>query len=119
MVLLARDLRGSHLRVVGVVFAIAATVAGLTNLAEDAFDQSWGGTPYVAGFLVAWIALIPLAVVVWRTGIRRMAALPAALFASIALFNTGGGLIILVVAAAFAVAPGWFHGPRELSAGSP
>jgi hypothetical protein len=114
VLLLARDVRGSTVLLVGVVFAIAATVTGVANLIEDGLDLSWGGAPYVAGFLVAWIALIPLAIGVWRTGARRMAVLPTALFASIALFNTGGGLIVLVVASAFAFAPGWFKGARAI-----
>jgi hypothetical protein len=46
-----------------------------------------------------------LAAAIWRTGARRVAILPLALFASIALFNVGGRLIILIVAAAFAFAP--------------
>jgi hypothetical protein len=106
--LLARDLEARLVRLVAVVFAVAASTAGLANVVEDAFDQSWGGTPYVIGFLVAWIALIPFAGLVWRTKARRMALLPVALFASIALFNMGGGLVALIVASAFAIAPGWF-----------
>ena len=114
VLLLARDIGSSRVRLVALVCAVGATIAGLANLVEDAFDQSWGATPYVIGFLVAWIALVPLAGLVWRTGARRMAVLPVALFASIALFNVGGGLIVLVVASAFALAPGWFQEPRTL-----
>lgn len=114
VLLLARDLGGPQVRLVAVVFTVGATTAGLANLVEDAFGQSWGGMPYVVGFLVAWITLIPLALLVSRTGTRRMAILPLALFASIALFNSGGGLIVLVAALAFALAPGWFHTPRTM-----
>lgn len=116
VLLLARDLEARPVRVVAVIFAVAATIAGLANLVEDALDQAWGGTPYIIGFLVAWIALLPFAAVVWRTGARRAALLPVALFASIALFNAGGGLILLVVGTAFALAPRWFQGPRTVRA---
>jgi hypothetical protein len=109
VLLLARDLEGRPVLVIAVIFAVAATVAGLANLVEDALDQAWGGTPYVIGFLVAWIALVPLAVVVWRTGARRAALLPAALFAAIALFNVGGGIILLVTASVLTIAPRWFE----------
>lgn len=109
VLLLARDLGTRPVRVIAVIFAVAATVAGLANLVEDALDQAWGGTPYVVGFLVAWIALLPLAVAVWRTGARRVALLPMALFAAIALFNSGGGIILLLAASGFALAPRWFQ----------
>jgi hypothetical protein len=112
VLLFARDLGTLPVRSVSVVFAFAASVAGLANLVEDALGLSWGGTPYIVGFLVAWISLIPLAIVVWRTGSRRVTILPVALFASIALFNSGGGLLILFVATAFAMAPSWFYRPR-------
>jgi hypothetical protein len=109
VILLSGDVGDRTVRIVGRVFAIAAAIAGLANVAEDALGQSWAGMPYVVGFLVAWLTLIPLGVAIWRTGWRRMAILPVTLFASIALFNSGGGLIILVAAAAFAVAPHWFR----------
>ncbi len=88
--------------------AIAAVVAGVANLAEDALGQSWGGVPYIVGSLVAWLSLIPLAIAIWPSPARRAALLPLALFGSIALFNAGGGLLIFVVAAAYAIAGRWF-----------
>ena len=115
VLLLCRDLGAAPVRAIGLLFAIAASVAGLANLVEDALGQSWGGTPYVVGFLVAWISLIPLAIVIWASGARRFAILPVSLFASIALFNTGGGLLILVVATALVLAGRWFQGPSAVS----
>lgn len=109
VLLLSREVGYRVVRILGWVFAIAAIVTGLANAVEDALGQSWGGMPYVVGFFIAWLTLVPLAVVIWRAGSRRMAILPVALFASIALFNSGGGLIILAVAMAFAVAPHWFR----------
>jgi hypothetical protein len=108
VLLLCRDVCTRPVRAIGLVFAIAAVVAGVANLAEDAFGQSWGGVPYIVGFLVAWLSLIPLAIAIWISRARRVALLPLALFASIALFNAGGGLLILVVAAAYAIAGRWF-----------
>jgi len=109
VVLQGRDLRARPVQIVAALFAVAATVAGLANLIEDAVHQAWGGTPYIVGFLVAWIALLPLAVVVWRTRARRAALLPVALFVAIALFNSGGGIILLLTAFGFAFAPRWFE----------
>jgi hypothetical protein len=108
VLLLARDLGARPVHVFAVIFAVAATVAGLANLVEDALDQAWGGTPYIIGFLVAWIALLPLAAVVGRSGTWRVALLPMAMFIAISLFNVGGGIILLLAASAFALAPRWF-----------
>jgi hypothetical protein len=107
--LLARSVGSSAVVAVSVAFMVAAVVAGSANALEDALDQSWGGTPYVIGFLVAWLSLIPLTVLVWRAGSRRLAVLPLALFVSVALFNSGGGVVVLAAAVAFAVAPRWFE----------
>jgi hypothetical protein len=106
--LLCRDVGARSVRAIGLLFAIAAIVAAVANLAEDALGQSWGGVPYIVGFLVAWLSLIPLAIAIWLSPARRAALLPLALFGSIALFNVGGGLLILVVAAAYAIAGRWF-----------
>lgn len=112
---LCRDVGTRPVRAIGLVFAIAAVVAGVANLAEDALGQSWGGVPYIVGFLVAWLSLIPLAVSSWVSRARRAALLPVALFGAIALFNAGGGLLILVVAAAFNVAGPWFLRPSTVT----
>ncbi len=108
VLLLCRVVGTRSVRAIGLVFAIAAVVAGVANLAEDALGQSWGSAPYIVGFLVAWLSLIPLAIAIWISPARRAALLPLALFGSIALFNAGGGLLILVVAAAYAIAGRWF-----------
>jgi len=106
--LLARSICTTSVRAIAAVVAAGAIVAGLANAAEDALGASWGGTPYVVGFMVGWISLIPLAAVVWRSHSWRLALLPLALFASIALFNSGGGLLILGVATTYWLMPRWF-----------
>ena len=106
VLVLARAVRTAPVHALGIIFAIAATVAGVANAVEDGLDLSWAGLPYLVGFLVAWIMLLPFAIAVWRSGPRILAALPGALFGSIALFPVGGGLIVLVVAAAFVVTSG-------------
>lgn len=104
VLLLSRDVGTRSVRAIGLLFAIAAVVAGVANLAEDALRQSWGGVPYIVGFLGAWLSLIPLTIAIWLSPARRAALLPLALFGSIALFNGGGGLLILVAAAAHVLA---------------
>jgi hypothetical protein len=108
VLLLRRDIGTPSVRAIGLLFAGAAIVAGVANLAEDALGQAWGGVPYIVGFLVAWLSLIPLAIAIWLSAARRAALLPLALFGSIALFNAGGGLLIFVVAAAYATRGRWF-----------
>jgi hypothetical protein len=121
VLLLTRDSGSAGVRTIGIIFMIAAIVAGLSNAIEDALDLAWGGLPYIAGFLIAWLSLVPMAVLMWRAGDRRGAALPLALFASVALFNAGGGIVVLVVGAAFAAWPSLFAGgdrpggPRRLA----
>jgi hypothetical protein len=115
VLMLCRDVGTRPVRAIGLVFAAAAVVAGLANLAEDALGQSWGGMPYIVGFLVAWLSLVPLAIGIWLSGARRIALLPVALFGSIALFNAGGGLLILVVAAAFTIVTRWFTSPATVT----
>lgn len=109
VVLLARDVGARTSTLLAWIFWLAASVAGLANAAEDALDVSWTATPYLVGFFVGWLTLPALAVAFWRAGARRIALLPAALFASIALFTVGGGLIVAVVAVAFALAPARFR----------
>lgn len=110
--LLARSIGSTAVNAVAAVVVVAAIVAGAANGVEDALGLSWGATPYVVGFMVGWLFLIPLAAALWRATSGRLAALPLALFASIALFNSGGGLIVLAVAIAFGVAPNWFVARR-------
>jgi hypothetical protein len=80
----------------GAVVAVAAFLAGTANLVEDGFGLKAWGTLYVIGALGAWLALLPLAFVLWRGGPVALAVAPALTFLGFAAFPIGGGLLVLV-----------------------
>ncbi len=101
------------------VVAAGAVVAGVANGLEDGLGVNWLGIFYVAGILVAGLALLPLAVAFRRAGSVRLGWLTAALFLGILTFTLGGGLIVLVAFASLAVAPQWFAQPSSTSLADP
>lgn len=97
---------------IATVVAFGAIAAGGANAIEDGFGVAWLGSLYVAGFMTAWIGLLPLAVALQRIRHTRLAGLSVLLFGGVLLFLVGGGLIILAGWGALAIAPAWFKQPR-------
>ncbi len=94
---------------VAVVASIGALIAGGANALEDGFGISSMGAWYVLGFFTAWLALLPLAITIYRVGRSRLAALTVALFAGIILMNAGGGLVVLAALGSLALMPEWYQ----------
>jgi hypothetical protein len=79
--------------------AAAAALAGLGNLLEDGLQVGAAGVFYGAGAGLTWVGLIALtiATAVSARGRRRLlAAVPAATMIGWSLFESGGGILILV-----------------------
>lgn len=109
LLLLGQFASSRSVMAVAAVGAMGALVAGGANALEDGFGLPIGGTPYVVGFLVAWLSLPALAVTMWRAKLARLAAVCIAMFVGIMLaFGFGGGLIVLGGFAALAIVPTWF-----------
>jgi hypothetical protein len=107
-VLLIARRSGRAASLLAMIFAAAAIVTGTANALEDAIGVRELGSVYVVGVLVAWLALVPLSVALWRAGLRRLAGVTAALILGIPLVTMVGGVIIFGALAALAFAPAWF-----------
>ncbi|MEX0749742.1 MAG: hypothetical protein WD359_02955, partial [Dehalococcoidia bacterium] len=84
---------GRTVMIVAWVAAAAAVVVGLVNAIADGLGMDALGTIYVVSFLLALMALIPLAATVFRAKLKRVAGLCVALIIGIGLFPVGGGVI--------------------------
>lgn len=82
-------------RVVAVVVAMAATTAGIANVAEDAFDLAAADPFYVAGSLMTIASLFALAIALARAGAATLAGVTLLLALGMFLVSAGGGLLIL------------------------
>lgn len=112
LVLLGRLATSRSVMTFAAISAIGALVAGGANAIEDGFSVAIGGTLYVVGFMTMWLALLPLAVTLYRAPCSRLAGLSVLLFVGVLLFNLGGGLLILGGLGALAIAPSWFARPE-------
>jgi hypothetical protein len=117
VLLLGRLASSRKVMVVATIFALGAVMAGSANAIEDGFGVRAFGAVYLVGFLIAWLSLLPLAVVLWRARCPRLAGLVVALFVGVSLFTLGAGLIILVALGALAYAPEWFGPAQPAAAG--
>jgi hypothetical protein len=111
VLLIAKPAGSRSVTVIAAICATAAVVAGAANALEDGLRVPIGPLPYVVGFLVAWLSLVPLAIALARAKRGRLGVLCLAIFAGILLaFGYGGGVVVLTVLAALALVPGWFVG---------
>jgi hypothetical protein len=97
--LLARMVGGRVVFRVSLVPAVAAALAGLGNLLEDGLQIEVAGLFYGVGAGLAWAGLIAftVAIAVSGRGRRRLlAAVPAATVIGWSLFESGGGVLVLV-----------------------
>ena len=113
LVLLGRLATSRSVMTFAAISAIGALVAGGANAIEDGFSVAIGGTLYVVGFMTMWLALLPLAVTLYRAPCSRLAGLSVLLFVGVLLFNLGGGLLILGGLGALAIAPSCGHAPSR------
>lgn len=112
VIALGRMVPSFIVRVVSICAAVAAFVAGVSNVAEDAFGLPNAGNHYVAGFLVMLGAIVANAVVLAVLRYWRLAAVFAGWTIGIILFTSaGGGLITLVALSIVAARPMWFAAP--------
>jgi len=118
LVLLGRLAASRSVMTFAAISAIGALVAGGANAIEDGFSVAIGGTLYVVGFMTMWLALLPLAVTLYRAPCSRLAGLSVLLFVGVLLFNLGGGLLILGGLGALAIAPSWFTRPGPAPVGA-
>ena len=98
--LFARMVGGRAVFRVSLVPVVAAALAGLANLLEDALQIGSAGVFYGAGAGLTWVGLIAftVAIAVSGRGRRRLlAAVPAATVLGWSLFESGGGVLILVL----------------------
>jgi hypothetical protein len=88
------------------IAAIGGFVTGVANFIEDGIGVSEFSAVYLAGFFTGLLALVPLAVSLWRAAnLVRLAWLAVGLLAGIALFPLGGGFIVLAAFGSIAIAP--------------
>ena len=109
---------------VSLVPAVAAALAGLGNLLEDALQVGLAGVFYGAGAGLTWVGLIAftVAIAVSGRGRRRcLAAVPAATVIGWSLFESGGGVLTLVawLAAAAMAFERPAHTAAQTAPGSP
>ena len=106
VLLIARLADSRGVTVVAGLCAAAAVVAGVANALEDGFRVPIGPTPYIVGFLVGWLGLVPLAMGLARASQWRLGGLCLLVFLGIALaFGYAGGVLILAALVALALAP--------------
>jgi len=72
LVLLGRLATSRSVMTFAAISAIGALVAGGANAVEDGFSVAIGGTLYVVGFMTMWLALLPLAVTLYRAPCSRL-----------------------------------------------
>ncbi len=98
--LLARSIGGGRLvHRSALVSAAGAALAGLGNLLEDGLQLGFAFWPFIAGAVVTMLGLIVFSVAVAATGQgkrRLLAAIPVATLIGMLLFESGGGVIVLV-----------------------
>ncbi len=116
LILLGRLAKSRSVMTFAKISAIGALVAGGANAIEDGFGVAIFGTLYVVGILTMGLALLPLALTLYRARCLRLAGLSVLLFVGlIPLFNNGGGLVILGGLGALAITPSWFTQPGPAS----
>ena len=84
---------------VSLVPAAGAALAGLSNLLEDALQMGFAFWLFVVGAALAQVGLIAFTVVVAVIGrgrLRLLATVPLATLIGFFLFESGGGVLILV-----------------------
>lgn len=84
---------------VSLVTAVTAALAGLGNLVEDALQIDVAGLFYGVGAGLTWVGLIAFTIAIALVGRGRrrlLAAVPAATVIGWSLFESGGGVLILV-----------------------
>ncbi len=112
-VLLGRLATSRSVMTFAAISAIGALVASGANAIEDGFGVAIFGPLYLVGILTMGLALLPLAITLYRASCSRLAGLSVLLFvALVPLFNLGGGLLILGGLGALAIAPSWFARPE-------
>jgi hypothetical protein len=97
--LLAQLIDGQAVFRVSLVPALGAALAGLSNLVEDALRVGFAGLFYGVGAGLTGVGLIAftVAVAVFGRGRHRLlAAVPAVTLIGWSLFESGGGVLILV-----------------------
>ncbi len=97
--LLAQMIGGRAVFGMSLIPAVGAALAGLGNLLEDALQIGFAGLLYGAGAGLTGIGLIAFTVamaVFGRGRFRLLAAVPAATLIGWSLFESGGGVLILV-----------------------
>ena len=119
VILLSRIPSARSTRTIGWVIAAGAVMAGVANALEDGFGYRAFGTVYVNGILAAGISIIALAVALRRARYSRLARLTLGLFIGFVLLSAGGGLLVLGVLGALALAPDRFDRPDPIEAADP
>jgi len=97
--MLAQLVGGRVVFLVSLVPAAGAALAGLSNLLEDALQMGFAFWLFVVGAALAQVGLIAFTVVVAVIGrgrLRLLATVPLATLIGFFLFESGGGVLILV-----------------------